>query len=434
MVEPLSISAGCAGLLTLGLQVTESLSKLYESHRSRDQRVESTLKRINTTRVIFQSLGETLRARGFHDDERPILKNIESQIAECKEHIVILERKCIKLNVSFGNEGEDGMKDRVKIASRRIAYPFRESTLCKLDESIAEIRACLSLAMHNLQLKDQQQSQDRLCDVQKVSEAIRVHLISAEIRRWLKAPDVTEDHVTICKRRHAGSGTWFIDSPDFMQWLIRPTSFLWVTGRAGSGKSVLCSTAIQRVLRQKGADSQIAVAFFYFTFNHESRQDESAMLKALLMQLSSQISGPPTDLEDLYNSCLGGAPSAEQLVKCLKNCVLKFRETFILLDALDESPRYGSRRQVLQVLQDIRQLSLPTVHILVTSREEQDIRMGLEVPTEQMIDLDTKDKAIDEDIAGYVQDQLETDFELRTKWLSFRDRIHDTLVRRAHGK
>ncbi len=56
---------------------------------------------------------------------------------------------------------------------------------------------------------------------------------------------------------------------------------MWLNGFAGSGKSVLCSTAIQFALRHRRSDPNVGIAFFYFTFNDESKQDVSAMLRAL---------------------------------------------------------------------------------------------------------------------------------------------------------
>src|SRR5205085_11269328 len=59
---------------------------------------------------------------------------------------------------------------------------------------------------------------------------------------------------------------------------------------SGCGKSVLCSTAIQYTFRHRRSDPDVGIAFFYFTFNDESKQDESAILRALLLQLSGQHS------------------------------------------------------------------------------------------------------------------------------------------------
>lgn len=44
-------------------------------------------------------------------------------------------------------------------------YPFRQSTLQKLDEDIGEIRANLSSALHVLQLKDNKRIQDDITEI-----------------------------------------------------------------------------------------------------------------------------------------------------------------------------------------------------------------------------------------------------------------------------
>ncbi len=103
----------------------------------------------------------------------------------------------------------------------------------------------------------------------------------------------------------------------------------------------------------------MGIAFFYFTFNDEFKQDEPAMLRALLLQLSGQLSGSQTDLARLRDSYSTGIPPAAVLTAHLRHLIQKFDQVYILLDALDESPRYGQRDQV------------------VTSRDEPDIRESL---------------------------------------------------------
>jgi hypothetical protein len=52
----------------------------------------------------------------------------------------------------------------------------------------------------------------------------------------------------------------------------------------------------------------------------------------------------------MYNSHRRGVPPAKVLMEYLHDIILKFHHVYILLDALDESPRYGRRDDVLNVL------------------------------------------------------------------------------------
>lgn len=158
--------------------------------------------------------------------------------------------------------------------------------------------------------------------------------------------------------------------PYFSEWLGKENFVLWLNGFAGSGKSVLCSTAIRHVLRHQRSIPNIGIAFFYFKFNDKSQQDASAMIRALLLQLSAQCRGenPNSDLAQLYKSYKTGTPPAQILLEHLRRLIERFQNVYLLLDALDESPRDERRRDMLAVLETMRTWGLIGLHLLLTSR------------------------------------------------------------------
>ena len=123
-------------------------------------------------------------------------------------------------------------------------YPFRQSTLQKLDEDIGEIRANLSFALSMLQLDDTQRLQDDVTGMKGILELVKTDQISSGLRDWLNAPDAFVDHNTACAKKYPGTGLWLLKSDQFLSWLEGNNSIIWLTGFARSGKSVLCSTAI----------------------------------------------------------------------------------------------------------------------------------------------------------------------------------------------
>ncbi|KAL4972292.1 hypothetical protein BDW66DRAFT_144549 [Aspergillus desertorum] len=60
-----------------------------------------------------------------------------------------------------------------------------------------------------------------------------------------------------------------------MNWTSQNNSFLWLNGFAGCGKPVLCSAVIQHTFGQHRNRADVGIAFFYFEFSDESKQDES---------------------------------------------------------------------------------------------------------------------------------------------------------------
>jgi hypothetical protein len=426
MADPLSIAAGVAGFISLGIQVTDSLVAFYSSYKGQDTDVARTTEKLENLLDLFKSLKISLESRTFRPNEQSLIKNIESSIQNCDEVIQELQEECEKLNKT----STTSIKGIVKTAGRRAAYPFRQSTLQKLDEAIGEIRCNLSLALEVLQLRDHKSAQDDITNIKLLVETVRATQISSTIRDWLKAPDATINHNTQCAKRHPGTGAWFVKGPIFDTWLTQNNSFLWLNGFAGCGKSVLCSTAIQHSFRYKRSDRRVGVAFFYFTFSDEYKQDESAMLRALLLQLLGQRSDSEVDLARLRESYSTGVPPAAVLITHLQHLIQKFDQVYILLDALDESPRYDQRNSVLNAIQTMRGWHLPELHLLVTSRDEPDIRELLSPAKDETVTMNNI--KINRDIIEFISGQLNTNPRLR-KWHAFRDRIQQDLTDRAQG-
>ena len=196
------------------------------------------------------------------------------------------------------------------------------------------------------------------------------------------------------------------------------------------GKSVLCSTAINFALRRKRSDREIGVAFFYFTFNDNSKQDESAMLRALLLQLSDQVQNNNADLTELHYKYPTGVPSSPALIAYLQHVIQKFGHVYIIIDALDESPRSSSREHVLNALETMRNWGLQCLHLLVTSRDERDIRESFDLSPAYQVKM--QNSGIDKDIRNFISGRLNTDRRLKNV-LPYRERAQESLAARAKG-
>ena len=64
-------------------------------------------------------------------------------------------------------------------------------------------------------------------------------------------------------------------------------------------------------------------------------------LRALLLQLSSQLRDGHADLTLLHESYKAGIPSSPVLIEHLHRLIQRFHQVYVMLDALDESPRNG---------------------------------------------------------------------------------------------
>lgn len=426
MTDPLSVAGSVAGVVSLGIQVTQSLVDFYKSYKHRDSDLAGTIERLESLAETFQSLEKALSSRTFQADQRGLVKSIETSMTKCDELVQELQDECQK----FSKASSTGLKAAVKVAGRRVAYPFRQSTLQKLDEDIGEIRAHLSFTLNVLQLDDTQRLQDNVTGMKGILELVKTDQISSGLRDWLNAPDAFVDYNAACAKKYRGTGLWLLKSDEFSSWLEGENTIIWLTGFAGSGKSVLCSTAIQYVLRRCGYHRNIGIAFFYFTFNDGSKQNESSMIRALLLQLSSQLQDGHTDLAQLHKSYQTGIPPSPVLLEYLRRLIQRFQHVYIFLDALDESPGNGPREYLLQALETMQKWGVQGLHLFVTSRDLLDIREFLSLPTTQQITM--RNGGNDKDIVDFISGQLDGDRRLR-KLSPYRDKIHKALAKGAKG-
>jgi hypothetical protein len=427
MPDPLSIASGVAGLLSLGIQVTKTLVDFYSAYKDQTPAVATTMLKLENLLGILRSLDSAVQNRQPQRDA--LLQEIDKAAVECRGVIKELEDECQK----FKKDPSLSLKGRIQVAGHRATYPFRQSTLQKLEEIIGEIRGTLSLALNVLQLRNNTGLEDGISELKILVQQTNTFQISSTIRGWLKAPDATIDHNAACEKRHTSTGLWLVNGQEFQNWLVESNSFLWINGFAGSGKSVLCSTAIQAVqytFRDRQHQPSVGIGFFYFSFNDESKKDCSGMLRALLLQLSAQFEEGGKDLQELYGLYKSGTPSVKVLLDSLKQTISKFGVTYILIDALDESPRDDKREYVLDAIKKIRQWDLPTLHLLVTSRNELDIRYSLESPSCQ--DIPMRNPKTDEDIQNFISYQLSNDPKLQ-RWKSRHDDIREKLTDKAQG-
>ncbi|KAL2818111.1 hypothetical protein BJX63DRAFT_440349 [Aspergillus granulosus] len=426
MTDPLSIATGIAGFLSLGIQVTQSLVRFYSVYKHQDTDLAKIAQNVENLHSTFRTLEVAVQQRQSQADAKELLQEVDKARQRCQEVIKELQIESQK----FPAAPIPGLKDRVKAAGRRAAYPFRRSTIQKIEEDIGEIRENLSFALKILQFKGHNRIEDEISEVKSLLERIDTNQISLAIRAWLKAPDASVNHNAIYAKHHPNTGLWLINGNQFANWLVERSSFLWVNGFAGCGKSVLCSIAIQHTFREMKHRNGVGIAFFYFSFNDESKQGDHGMLSALLLQLSMQFQDGENELEQLHQLSKPSTPSVEVLLQTLRRFLDRFQDTYILLDALDECPRDDGREGVLRVIQVIRDWSVPSVHIFVTSRDQLDIRESLN-PSYDCV-LSMKNSGIDKDISDFVIYQLENDAKLQ-RWKARHREIQDKLIQGAQG-
>jgi len=182
------------------------------------------------------------------------------------------------------------------------------------------------------------------------------------------------------------------------------------------------------------------MAYFYCDFKDASKQNRRDLLTSLVVQLSARSDPYYNILSSLYLKHDSGAkkPSEDQLMKCLEEMVAFPDQppVYVIIDALDECPDSSGlptpREQVLTFLKDLARLSLPNLHLCVTSRPEIDIRHALGPLTSHRLSLHDQ-SGQKKDIVDYVTFVVHTDTNMR-RWRDEDKRlVIETLSERADG-
>lgn len=153
---------------------------------------------------------------------------------------------------------------------------------------------------------------------------------------WLSPPDPLTNFNNALKRRHGTSGQWFLQSTAYTAWEKDRSSFLWLNGIPGCGKTVLSSTVVKNLEESKAHYGSLL--YFYFDFSDTQKQSLENLVRSLIEQLYCKKENVRKDLDLLYSSCDKGRrrPNIESLCATLHNMIQQAGEVWMVLDALDE--------------------------------------------------------------------------------------------------
>jgi hypothetical protein len=183
-----------------------------------------------------------------------------------------------------------------------------------------------------------------------------------------------------------------------------------------------------------------SMAYFYFDFRDVDKQKLSNLLPSLLIQLSARSDHCCDMLSRLYSSHDRGVqkPSDRAMVECLKEMLNREAQgpTYIIMDALDECPITSTipspREEVLDFVEELVGLSLPHVHICVTSRPEHDIQAVFKDLTPRAVSLHDE-SGQQQDIVDYVTTFVRSDRKVRRWREEDKDLVIKTLSEKADG-
>ncbi|RDA91555.1 hypothetical protein CP533_4340 [Ophiocordyceps camponoti-saundersi (nom. inval.)] len=282
---------------------------------------------------------------------------------------------------------------------------------------------------------------DEVSMLRRAVEDAREDEKRAGLLKWLCSVDPSGMFNAARNRHNKGTNEWLLrESEEFRAWKTTPASLLWLHGKVGSGKSILCSSVIQHLQDIHGSDPTTALAYFFFSFSDMGKQEVNAMLASLIKQLCVARPDTPQSVACLgEDKERGHRPGTDKLEEAFIATACGFSHAYVVIDGLDECPQLkGEREKLLHVLDHIMMKAPENLHVFCTSRREPDIARTMDdifrVPGHSFaeIDLTAKRYMLDRDIDLYVRSTLASN-SCRSWPRDVKEEARNTLLEKADG-
>ncbi|KAL1619686.1 hypothetical protein SLS54_006623 [Diplodia seriata] len=452
MTDPLSIAASVAGLALLARDVAKGIKQVRSTLKGSGDELNGLYNGVVSLYSVLQ--GASLVMKQMDDQLQRDTKPGDIVFA-CNDTFEaihnLLKKHRLDLHDGFARS-ERNMAysvsakpvrrwSGVKQAAR---WYFDKEEVAKLCEDLERHRSRLALAMSTdsmtalLEVLRRQTTFSRhLDELRKTQAEIRAGQIQ-ESKRHLseKQTKMMKDFSDIEPQdalgRHLqlhqqGTGTWFLKGQHFQNFLYEDHSSLWLYGIPGAGKSVLSAAVIEFI--NALPMQNVATAFFFCEHDNSDTQGARNILGSLARQLALQNDNSFAELEEFHEKHTTFdkfTADNESLLHLIRSISRKFDTTFIVVDGLDEC--LEGRSETAQILSELASAENSSIKVLLTSRDEREIRS-------QLTEFETAEvNAPNSDVRLHVAAQLEAPrFKMVGANSSLKEEILEYLVEHSGG-
>lgn len=441
----MEVAGSAVGIASLGIQVCQGVLSYYSTWKGYSDDIDASHNSILDVIRTFTLLQDSLRSPHLETER---VGRAKECLAACVDGIQHLQAKLRELR-KF--EQPSSKREKLWAGVQKAAYPFRVEAFEKVKKTLEDLQQRLAGAVNVLGLDltiglhdhldglhDQyQEVTTQAIDLQR--SVARLHLSVSAVHgdqsydrliRWINAPDPFFNHNAARRRHEPMTGQWLLESDEYKQWKALPAAQLCLYGKAGCGKTILCSTIIENIQYYCGNVLDAKHAFFYCSFSDTQKQSHEGLVSSLAVQLL--CTGQPLNLlQRAYDDRKSGKPPVDLLEEVLILCIQQYREVYIILDAYDELPDTEEGREaVLAWLGEIVQIA-PNLKLFITSRQTPDIERNMASFDATFLTVST-DQA-NRDIGLYVEMELEKISKLRELGGDIKATVKETFERQADG-
>ncbi|KAI0871719.1 hypothetical protein GGS24DRAFT_503531 [Hypoxylon argillaceum] len=435
-MDPLSVAASIAGLVTLADALFRGVYKYYKTVSDASQEIEELVNRLKSLAGILHSLKILADALEQDGTQTTI------QLSHVSDAAKVLGEIQERLGKSQSKRGSS----KLEILQQSLKWPITKTKTKELTEKLSQQQNVISLALESDSLINLVKLLNDNKDVKAQLSSVQVGVQNLQMLTRVEV-DATRQRIldfflkvnpqpnldTSIKLRHPGTGNWLTESLQFQQWIETAGSKMWLSGIPGAGKTVLAGAVIQRALEKGNSSPTVGVAFFFCDYKDPKATILSNILGAMASQLARQNDQAFGELEKLFESLhpraeLPKDADSDVLQDCLEEMFKCFSQIIIIVDGLDECG--DSADKVTQVLTNIANYST-NVTMALLSRDEYTIDIKLRDDFTKI-----EVRARREDILLYVGSEIDRRIEdrtLRTNNIALKDEILRRLCNEADG-
>ncbi|SCO84274.1 related to ankyrin [Fusarium oxysporum] len=267
----------------------------------------------------------------------------------------------------------------------------------------------------------------------KIEEGIKSET-QRDVLSWLGKSPPSDRYEDSLSKRLDTTCEWIFDRSKFKSWLSlenpsRP-GLLWINGPAGFGKTVLCAHIVQHLFEVLATP----VAHFFFTADHESREDPFSALRSWECQVAAKNSDAFECIRRAWENDISEKASRGSLVKLFNEIVTAVPGCVFIADGLDECSQLGTGdASVAWLLRDITNAIAGTdVRLLLVSRDEPEIREVLGNQQDKFSEYRIGTVDVEADTAAFSQSVV--DKRLSNKSVDLRSAISKAMTVRCQGQ
>ncbi|KAI1394316.1 ankyrin [Hypoxylon trugodes] len=208
--------------------------------------------------------------------------------------------------------------------------------------------------------------------VKTLNSHVEDEMITGRIDRLVKhyAPvSFSEKHGNVLQQRQDGTGQWFLDSPEFQEWMKSSGGTLWCSGAPGAGKTVMASTTIEYLRKKLHGSRTCGLAYVYCDYRQRQDQKASVLLGNIWAQLFRRRGPSATEVNQAFGEMFAShdfRPTKTQIINMIRDELTNsnLERIYVVVDALDECGDENERNGFIDGLNSLQ----PFLNILITSR------------------------------------------------------------------